>query len=180
MCFWKSKLQDAVRIRMVTPALLHKIMFPSSCSECTPVLHQISLLSRYKSTYGWRFSFISLFLFAYVIIYYKHFSRLTGISSSSNLTCRYISKIHQDWHHFPAEFLVKVKGQGHFRSFLGSRRNPYFLSSFYWIDFKFCGKVAYMPHHKPLIFGASRTWPSKDRLRVKKLTPWSKLYLWNG
>ena len=76
-----------------------------------------------------------------------------------NLSCSCISMTHHDCTHFWHHVKVKVKGQGQNVVILRGRRNPYFLSSFYLIDLKLGGNVAYVQALSWLVFGGDRPWP---------------------
>ena len=112
-----------------------------------------------------------------VIISQKHFSHSLGYIAARNLSCGWASMTHHDSNHFWRSIMVKVKGQGHFRSILGSQRNAYFLSSFDPTNFKFGGNVAYVQALSWLVFGVERPWPWEVRWRVKKLTPRSNFHI---
>ena len=74
---------------------------------------------------------------------------------------------------------IHAKGQGQGQFFVNFMwwRNPKFLSSFYRIDFKLSGNVAYTQALSWLVFADDWPWPLSFRRRVKKLTPRSKFYV---
>ena len=105
------------------------------------------------------------------------FSQFLAVGSPRYLMCICPWMNHSDCHHFADQVKVKIKGQGHYLVISGSRRNPYFFSSFDRINFILGGNVAYGQALSWLVFGGDRPWPLKFRRSRIKLTPRSNFHI---